>query len=90
MNTLDRIPGSHEITGALRRLTGRGTSPTALLLPGLGIFVTGVVAGAALAMLLTPKPGAELRREIRARARQVRDQVFHAAAPDAPHPGVPV
>jgi hypothetical protein len=90
MNTLDRIPGRHEIAGALQRLTGRGASPTSLLLPGLGIFAAGVAAGAALAMLLAPKPGAELRREIRRRARKVRDDVFHAAATDAPHPGVPV
>jgi hypothetical protein len=37
-------------------------------LPALGIFAGGVAFGAALGLLLAPKPGSELREEIARRA----------------------
>jgi hypothetical protein len=73
MSTFEMIPGSHEIAGALQRWTGRGSAPASLLLPGIGIFAAGMLAGAAVAILFTPKPGAELRREIGSRVGRLRD-----------------
>jgi gas vesicle protein len=46
-----------------------------LLLPSLGIFGAGLAAGAAMGLLLAPKPGAELRGGIRDVAGRVRDKV---------------
>ncbi len=37
-------------------------------LPALGIFAGGVLFGAALGLLLAPKPGSELREELARRA----------------------
>ncbi len=40
---------------------------------GIGAFLTGVAFGAGLALLLAPRSGEELREELRARARRLRD-----------------
>ena len=40
-----------------------------------GLFGLGVLVGAGVALLLAPKPGSEIRREIGTRIKEVRDQV---------------
>jgi len=43
-------------------------SPVRDTLGGLSLFVVGLIAGGALGLALAPKPGAELRREVKDRA----------------------
>jgi len=40
-----------------------------------GLFGIGVLVGAGVALLLAPKPGSELRRDLGERVKTVRDQV---------------
>jgi hypothetical protein len=51
----------------LQRRQSRG----AWIAAGLGFFGAGLVAGAGLALLVAPKPGRELREELRGRLRRV-------------------
>jgi hypothetical protein len=74
MSTLDLLPSKDDIADALRQLTGR-SDPPGHLLAGVGIFAAGILAGAALAILFAPKPGAELRQEIGARVGGFRDKI---------------
>ena len=54
---------------------------TAAWLPGaLGTFGVGLLVGAGIALLLAPKPGYELRQEIRARLRRVPSEAKEEAA----------
>lgn len=50
-------------------LLGLSTKPTATgqLVPALATFGVGLLVGAGVALLLAPKPGRELRQEIRTR-----------------------
>ena len=77
MSTLDLLPSKDDIADALRHLTGRSDSQRHSL-AGFGIFAAGVLAGAALAVLFAPKPGAELRQEIGARIGDVHDKLVKA------------
>jgi hypothetical protein len=43
-------------------------SPVRDTLGGLSLFVVGLIAGGALGLALAPKPGVELRREVKDRA----------------------
>ena len=74
MSTLDMLPGKDDIADVLRQLTSR-SNPPGHLLAGVGIFAAGLLAGAALAILFAPKPGAELREEIGARVGGLRDKI---------------
>ena len=75
MNTIDLLPSKDDIVEALQQLTGR-SDPQGHLLAGFGIFAAGILAGAALAILFAPKPGAELRQEIGARVGDLRDKII--------------
>jgi hypothetical protein len=74
MSTLDLLPSKDDIADALRQLTGQ-SDPPGHLLAAVGFFGAGIVAGAALAVLFAPKPGAELRQEIGARVGGLRDKI---------------
>ena len=74
MSTADLLPSKDDIADTLRQLTGR-SNPPGHLLAGFGIFAAGILAGAALAVLFAPKPGAELRQEIGARVGDLRDKI---------------
>jgi len=50
------------------------------MLGTFGLFGLGVLVGAGVALLLAPKPGEELRRDIGTRLKTVRDQVGAAVA----------
>jgi gas vesicle protein len=78
MSTLDLLPSKDDIADTLRQLTGR-SNPSGHLLAGLGIFAAGILAGAALAVLFAPKPGAELRQEIGARVGDLREKIAKTA-----------
>lgn len=59
----DNLPGKEELAqllGLRGTLTGGGES----FLSALGIFGAGLLVGAALGMLLAPKSGSELRRDL--------------------------
>ncbi len=78
MSTLDLLPSKDDIADTLRQLTGR-SNPPGHLLAGFGIFAAGILAGAALAVLFAPKPGAELRQEIGARVGDLREKITKTA-----------
>lgn len=47
--------------------------PTDWLLPTLGAFSVGLLVGAGLGLLMAPKPGAELRNDLRTRLQPGQD-----------------
>jgi YtxH-like protein len=85
MSTSDLLPSKDDIAAALRQLTVR-SNPPGHLLAGFGIFATGIVTGAALAVLFAPKPGAELRQEIGTRVRGLSDKIAKTEQPAARNP----
>ncbi len=56
--------------------TKRG--PTDWLLPTLGAFSVGLLVGAGLGLLMAPKPGAELRDDLRDRLQRGQDSLANA------------
>jgi len=82
MSTSDLLPSKDDIAAALRQLMVR-SNPPGHLLAGFGIFATGIVTGAALAVLFAPKPGAELRQEIGTRVRGLSDKIAKTEQPAA-------
>jgi gas vesicle protein len=51
------------------------SSTTSWVLGTLGLFGLGMVIGAGVALMLAPKPGSELRRDIEGRIKNVRERV---------------
>jgi hypothetical protein len=49
-------------------------SATSWAMGTLGLFSMGLLVGASIALILAPKPGVELRREIGDRIKQVREK----------------
>ena len=62
-----------DILGALGLQTKSST--TSWVLGTLGLFGLGMVVGAGVALMMAPKPGAELRRDLEGRIRSVRESV---------------
>jgi hypothetical protein len=58
-------------------------SPADWVLPTLGAFSVGLLAGAAIGLLLAPKPGNELRNELRTRLHGGQDALQQGNAQDA-------
>ncbi|MFZ5472001.1 MAG: YtxH domain-containing protein [Myxococcota bacterium] len=56
------------------------------LLPAVGIFSVGVLVGAGIGLLLAPKPGAELRHDLRERLTGGPDQLKGQFPPEARAP----
>lgn len=65
-----------DILGALGLQTRQ--SSASWLLGSLGLFGLGMVVGAGVALLVAPKPGAELRRDLEGRIKTVRERVASA------------
>ena len=61
----------------LLNLIGLQTRRTAAdwILPTLGIFGVGVLVGAGVGLLLAPKPGRELREDLRSRLQGTADEI---------------
>jgi hypothetical protein len=61
----------------LLNLIGLQTKRTTVdwILPTLGIFGVGVLVGAGIGMLLAPKPGRELREDLRNRLQAAADDI---------------
>lgn len=53
--------------------------PTDWLLPTLGAFSVGLLVGAGLGLLMAPKPGAELRDDLRNRLQGAQDSLAQGA-----------
>jgi hypothetical protein len=62
-----------DILGALGLQTKSST--TSWVLGTLGLFGLGMVIGAGVALMVAPKPGSELRRDLEGRLKSVRDRV---------------
>jgi YtxH-like protein len=71
-----------DILGALGLQTRAST--TTWVLGTLGLFGLGMVIGAGVALMLAPKPGAELRRDIEGRIRNVRERVSERVSGNTP------
>jgi gas vesicle protein len=67
-----------DILGALGLQTKSST--TSWVLGTLGLFGLGMVIGAGVALMLAPKPGSELRRDLEDRLRSVRERVASNSA----------
>ncbi len=65
---LSSLPSKEEIADAL---AGRTHNTGGDVLTALGIFGTGMLLGAGLALLLTPKSGQDLRRDLVERLNEV-------------------
>ena len=50
-------------------------SATSWIFGTLGLFGLGIVVGAGVALLVAPKPGSELRRDLEGRIKTVRERV---------------
>ena len=59
--------------------------PTDWLLPALGAFSVGMLVGAGLGLLMAPKPGAELRGDLRTRL-QGGDTLSNGTGQQRPEP----
>ena len=78
--------GSDDVLSALG-LT-RKRSVLEVLMPAAGIFVAGVAIGSGVALLLAPKSGRQIRREIKEKANELTERFGTAAtemAHDVPH-----
>ena len=62
-----------DILGALGLQTK--TTTTSWVLGTLGLFGLGMVIGAGVALMVAPKPGSELRRDLEDRLKNVRERV---------------
>jgi gas vesicle protein len=62
-----------DILGALGLQTKSST--TSWLMGTLGIFGLGMVIGAGVALMIAPKPGAELRRDLEGRLKTARERI---------------
>lgn len=58
--------------------------PTDWLLPTLGAFSVGVLVGAGLGLLMAPKPGAELRDDLRHRLQGAQESLAKATGQQRP------
>ena len=63
----------NDVLGALGLQTKQ--TGTSWILGTLGLFGIGMVVGAGVALLLAPKPGSELRRDIENQLKSVRERV---------------
>jgi YtxH-like protein len=68
---LQYLPDRDDLANAL----GLRPSASASLLAGLGFFGAGMLIGSALALLLTPRTGPELRRDLKQRMDGVMDRI---------------
>jgi gas vesicle protein len=62
-----------DILGALGLQTKGSTA--GWLFGSLGLFGLGMIVGAGVALMVAPKPGSELRRELESRIKTVRDRI---------------
>ncbi len=62
-----------DILGALGLQTK--SSATSFVLGTLGLFGLGMVIGAGVALMLAPKPGIELRRDLETRIKTARERI---------------
>lgn len=74
----DAVKGVKNMTkNDILRILGAEERRTAVdyVLPALGYFVAGAMVGTVATLLLTPKSGREMRRELGAKASNLREQI---------------
>lgn len=74
-NRLDTIHGlsSEDILSALG--LSRKRSGLEMLLPAAGVFVAGLAIGTGVALLLAPKPGRQLRHDLKNKANELTGRI---------------
>jgi hypothetical protein len=72
-HAFDLLPTKDQLTEAIGLRTA--PSPMSDLAAGLAIFASGLLAGSALALLFAPRPGRQLRAELRERLNEARGRV---------------
>lgn len=87
---LQSLPSREEIASAVG-LHSRSSMGTTDILPALGLFGTGMLFGAGLALLFAPKSGAQMRRalsekahEYGTQAREMIEETGVTGSPDRP------
>jgi hypothetical protein len=75
-HAFDLLPTKDQLTEAFGLSTA--PSPMSELATVLAIFASGVLAGGALALLFAPRPGRQLRAELRERVNEARRRVQSA------------
>jgi hypothetical protein len=68
-DVVDRLLSSDHLLGGLGLGTRSSAHPWA---SSMGAFGAGLIVGSVLGLLFAPKPGSELRREVRERAHDLR------------------
>jgi hypothetical protein len=76
---LDAVRGlsSEDVLGSLGMQRKRSTLE--MVLPAAGIFAAGILVGSGVALLLAPKSGRELRRDIKGKANEITQRVGASA-----------
>jgi hypothetical protein len=69
----DLLPTKDQLAEAIGLSTA--PSPMSEIATALAIFASGVLAGGALALLFAPRPGSQLRAELRERVNEARRRV---------------
>lgn len=80
---LAALPTKEDIAGAIG-IEARG-STTGDMLTAFGIFGTGVILGAGLALLFAPKTGQEIRQDIAEKVGEIGES-WHVTAPESAPP----
>lgn len=81
---LRALPSKEDIASAVG-LEAR-SSPTGDMLTAFGIFGTGMILGAGLALLFAPKAGHEVRHDIAEKVGEIGEQLRAQAPPPATPP----
>ena len=76
---LAALPTKEDVAGAIG-IEARG-SKTGDMLTAFGIFGTGIVLGAGLALLFAPKAGPEIRQDIAEKVSEIGES-WHVTAPE--------
>lgn len=78
----EHMPSATELRDAIGLAGRRPAQPDAF--GTLGVFGAGIVLGAGLAILLTPKTGSQMRKAVAEQAQDLKERVVTATSVQAP------